>query len=68
MNKELYKEISRYDVDGVCSSCKEWTNVLESCCGAWVSYEGHGLCAEDDFTQEEIEEYINIRDRRLGDL
>lgn len=35
------------DKMGICSDCKEWTTVRESCCGAGVYVEGT-LCTELD--------------------
>lgn len=32
---------------GVCQSCKEWTEVPGSCCGAGVYVNGWILCDED---------------------
>lgn len=29
------------EIEGICLSCKEWTTVHESCCGALVYCEGH---------------------------
>jgi hypothetical protein len=63
MNNELFKEISRYDVDGMCSYCKEYTNVLEPCCNASIYVEG-GFINAEDFTQEEIDAYFEWRSRK----
>ena len=38
---------------GMCSECKEWTDVDDPCCGAAVYYEG-AMCSPEDEDENDI--------------
>lgn len=57
---ELSKRSETYrkyvDQTGLCHSCKEWTDVLEPCCGFPVEVEGSG--EDSDVLWELIEDEV----------
>ena len=57
--EEARQEIRKYaDAYGMCHDCKEYTEVLNPCCGARVEFEGHSTSYED-FDEIELESYLN---------
>jgi hypothetical protein len=47
---------------GVCTECKEWTSVLDPCCGAPVLYQGSYISIDDPIIFSKKAEDISIEE------
>jgi len=48
-----------YDV-GICTKCKEWTELGDPCCGYGVEFEGDVYSHDDEFDDLEPEESLSL--------